>query len=361
MSAFPELPSDEAKRLSGLLLAWFDRSHRILPWRSEPTPYRVWVSEIMLQQTRVEAVKPYFARFLSRLPDVAALAAADEDTLLSLWEGLGYYNRVRNMQRAAKAVMEQYGGQLPGTAEALSKLPGIGPYTAAAIASIAFGEAVPAVDGNVLRVLSRLFGIAEDILSARNKKEFTVLDGQLLLPERAGDFNQAMMELGATVCLPNGAPLCEKCPFQHDCRARAEGSVEFLPVRAEKKPRRVEERTVLLLTTPNGRFLLRRRPSRGLLAGMWEFPQVEGTLTAAEATAIAERMGFAVLQTEQLPSASHLFTHIEWQLSGWLLYCKEEVPVQGGVYLSMYDRAGYAIPSAFRVYTACAEEFSKKI
>ncbi len=361
MSGFPAPSPAEAAHLSGLVLEWFDRSQRVLPWRSEPTPYRVWVSEIMLQQTRVEAVKPYFARFVSRLPDVAALAAVDEDTLLSLWEGLGYYNRVRNMQKAAKTVMAQYGGRLPDTAAELSKLSGIGSYTAAAIASIAFGEAVPAVDGNVLRVLARLFGIEEDILSPRNKKAFTALDGRLLPPQRAGDFNQAMMELGALVCLPNGTPLCGECPFREDCRAYQEGSAAYLPVRAAKRKRRVEERTVLLITTPSGRFLVRRRPKKGLLAGMWEFIEYQGALTAEEAAAAAEGMGLSVEEIEPLPHATHLFTHIEWQLSGWLILCKEEVPVSGGVYLSMKEREGYAIPSAFRTYLAAAEEFSEKM
>ncbi len=229
MEEFLQPSQKDARRLSTALLDWFSLAQRTLPWRSEPTPYRVWVSEIMLQQTRVEAVKPYFARFMEKLPDVEALANVPEEELLSLWEGLGYYNRARNLQKAAQTVMTEYDGKLPHTKEELLKLSGIGEYTAAAIASIAFGEAVPAVDGNVLRVLARLFGIDANIRAEKNKKAFTALDAALLPKKHAGDFNQAMMELGATVCLPNGEPHCEYCPFAGDCVAYREGKIDFLP------------------------------------------------------------------------------------------------------------------------------------
>ena len=262
----------ERKDIIEPLLTWYLKNARSLPWREEPTPYRVWVSEIMLQQTRVEAVKPYFQRFITKLPDVAALADCPEDTLLKLWEGLGYYNRVRNMQKAARTVVEEYGGILPADYRALLSLTGIGSYTAGAIASIAYGIPVPAVDGNVLRVLTRLSGDASDIMKQTVK---TALEEELLdfMPkDRAGAFNQALMELGATVCVPNGAPLCGECPWGGVCKACADGSWAYLPVKTRARERRIEERTVFVIRTGD-RVVLNRRPKKGLLAGLYEFPK----------------------------------------------------------------------------------------
>ena len=202
------------------LLAWYEKNRRKLPWRENVSAYRVWVSEIMLQQTRVEAVKPYFARFIDALPDVSDLADCEEEKLLKLWEGLGYYNRVRNMQKAAKTVMEEYGGQLPDDYEKLLSLKGIGSYTAGAIASIAYGIPVPAVDGNVLRIITRLTQDESDIMKQSVKKRVEQALLEVMPQKRAGVFNQALMELGATVCVPNGAPLCEACPWKEFCLAK---------------------------------------------------------------------------------------------------------------------------------------------
>ena len=244
------------------LLAWYDLNGRTLPWRSVVTPYRTWVSEIMLQQTRVGAVIPYFERFMEELPDVSALAAVSEERLLKLWEGLGYYSRARNLQRAAKIVVSDFGGALPQSYHALLSLPGIGEYTAAAIASINFSEPVAAVDGNLLRVAARVSGCGDDIMDARVRKQFTAHLNDAIDLARPGAYNQAMMDLGATVCLPNGAPKCEICPARTVCEAYKNGLTEVLPVRAKKKSRRVEERTVLLLFQ-GGKVALRKRPDSG--------------------------------------------------------------------------------------------------
>ncbi len=294
------------------LLHWYERNARILRWREEPKPYYVWVSEIMLQQTRVEAVKGYFDRFLAELPDIAALAAAEEEKLLKLWEGLGYYNRVRNMQKAARIVMEEYGGELPADYEALKKLPGIGSYTAGAIASIAFGIPEPSVDGNVLRVLKRVAASFDDITKEKVKKELEA-DVRTVMPkDLPGDFNQSLMELGATVCLPNGKPLCEQCPLQHLCRAFHQGCEMQIPVKPPKKERKVEARTVFVIKKELGQSLeiaLHKRPEKGLLSGMWELPNEEGHLTEAEVQEL-----FPKTEVKRLPDGKHIFSHVEWRL-----------------------------------------------
>ena len=257
------------ENISSALLDWFYKNHRILPFRTDPSPYHVWLSEIMLQQTRVSAALPYYERFLAALPDIPALAACEEEKLHKLWEGLGYYSRVRNLQKAARIVCEQYGGQLPADYDALRALPGIGDYTAGAIASISFGIPVPAVDGNVLRVFSRLYNDPAAVTEPAVKKAFTARVMEHQPPDAPGDYNQALMELGALVCVPNGAPLCEKCPLAHLCAARAAGTALELPRKAAPKPRRLQPVTLALLESPAG-FLLQQRPQKGLLAGLWQ-------------------------------------------------------------------------------------------
>ena len=294
------------------LLHWYERNARILRWREEPKPYYVWVSEIMLQQTRVEAVKGYFDRFVTELPDVQALAEAEEEKLLKLWEGLGYYNRVRNMQKAAKEVMEKYGGELPADYEALKKLPGIGSYTAGAIASIAFGLPEPSVDGNVLRVLKRISASFDDITKEKVKKELEEDVRRIIPKDRPGEFNQSLMELGATVCLPNGKPLCEQCPVMHLCKAFHQGVELQIPVKPPKKARRLEERTVFVIKQECREALeivLRKRPDTGLLSGMWELPNEEGHLSEAEV-----RSRYPKADITRLPDGKHIFSHVEWRL-----------------------------------------------
>jgi len=294
------------------LLHWYERNARILRWREEPKPYYVWVSEIMLQQTRVEAVKGYFDRFVESLPDVKALAEAEEEKLLKLWEGLGYYNRVRNMQKAAKIVMEQYGGELPADYEALKALPGIGSYTAGAIASIAFGIPEPSVDGNVLRVLKRIAASFDDITKEKVKKELETDVRSIMPKDRPGDFNQSLMELGATVCLPNGKPLCEQCPVMHLCKAFHQGVELQIPVKPPKKERRIEERTVFIIKdeckTPM-EIVLHKRPDSGLLSGMWELPNMEQHLDRNQVQSL-----FPDADVRKLPDGKHIFSHVEWRL-----------------------------------------------
>ncbi|WP_314597170.1 A/G-specific adenine glycosylase [uncultured Selenomonas sp.] len=297
------------------LLRWFHSEKRALPWREEPTPYRVWVSEIMLQQTRVEAVKPYFERFVAALPDVRALARADEDTLMKLWEGLGYYSRARHLQSAARLICSDHGGEIPARFDDLLALPGIGRYTAGAVASIAFGERRPAVDGNVLRVIMRLLACPADILKESTKR---AVEEALIahLPENAGDFNQALMELGALVCLPRGAARCPSCPLERLCLAKEANLQAELPQKTPPKRRRTEKLTIFLLAK-NGKIALEKRPAHGLLAGLWGFPAMEGHLKKNEAAKALQALGLIPAKLHALPAAQHIFSHITWQIVGW--------------------------------------------
>lgn len=336
------------------LLSWYDAQARVLPWREDPTPYKVWISEIMLQQTRVEAVKPYFERFLSALPDVNALAAAREDTLLKLWEGLGYYSRVRNLQKAAKAIVKEYAGRLPRDPALLQKLPGIGPYTAGAIASISYGEPVPAVDGNVLRVTSRILASRDDITLPAVKKAVEAAVRSIIPRGRAGAFNQALMELGAMVCLPNGIAKCGECPVRAACKGHELGVEMLLPVKSPKKARRVEQRTVIVLLS-EGRVALRRRPAKGLLAGMWELPNLESHMPAAEALRLLDiRQEADSLET--LAEAKHIFSHVEWHMQAFLLHFAH-IPDGGSLeWVTLRQlREEYALPGAFQAYRDEAE------
>lgn len=339
------------------LLEWYDKGHRNLPWREDPRPYQVWLSEIMLQQTRVEAVKPYFNRFLAALPDIEALSKVEEDTLLKLWEGLGYYNRARNLQKAAKVIMEEYGGRMPGTYEELLKLPGIGSYTAGAIASIAFGERIPAVDGNVLRVLSRLTMNDQDIARLDTKQLVEAKLKEAMPKERPGDFNQALMELGAMICLPRGKPKCEECPWEQLCLAHKEGREEEFPKKGEKKPRTIEKKTILIIQDEN-KSALKKRPDRGLLAGMYEFPTLEGHQSRKRVLAYLEAMGLVPLRIQKLASSKHIFSHREWHMTGYLIKVDELAPKSEPVGAEQWiftkaDEAGekYPLPSAYAAYT----------
>ena len=335
------------------LLQWFNANKRLLPFRQEPSAYHIWVSEIMLQQTRVAAAIPYYERFIAALPDPAALAACEPDALRKLWQGLGYYNRVNNMQKAARIVCEQYGGDLPADYEALRSLPGIGDYTAGAVASIAFGIPVPAVDGNVLRVFSRLYNDPAVVTEPAVKKAFTARVMEHQPPDAAGDYNQALMELGALVCVPNGAPLCEKCPLAAVCRARAAGTAPELPHKAAPKPRRTEPVTLALLESPAG-FLLQQRPAKGLLAGLWQPVLWEGeALAAGEVLARLRAMGLdtGCAAPDALPAAKHIFSHIEWHMSGILLHLPAQSAPAGCVWASREAlQAEYTLPGAFKSY-----------
>ncbi len=335
------------------LLSWYQQNKRDLPWRHTSDPYRIWISEIMLQQTRVEAVKPYYARFLEACPTVEALAALPEERLMKLWEGLGYYSRARNLQRAARVVMEQYGGVMPRSYEELLKLPGVGEYTAGAVASIAYGERVPAVDGNVLRVLARVSASDADIALPEIKKEFrTALS--VVVPAEAGDFTQSLIELGATVCAPNREPACHACPLADCCAAYREGKTKEIPVRSAKKPRRIEQKTVLLIRDGD-RTALHKRPAKGLLSGLYELPNVEGHLSEDETLKYLRSVGFEPLRIQKIENSKHVFTHIEWHMIAYDVRITPEFDgLHGQSGMLLVQNADlhqqYAIPSAFRAY-----------
>ena len=340
------------------LLVWYDANKRSLPWRDKNNAYYTWVSEIMLQQTRVEAVKPYFERFIRELPDVPSLAACEEEKLLKLWEGLGYYSRVRNIQLAAREMTEKYNGKLPEDHSLLMSLKGIRSYTAGAIASIAYGIPVPAVDGNVFRVMTRLTEDEEDITRPvfRKKTEKALQD--LIPADRPGDFNQAMMELGAVVCVPNGQPKCELCPVKNWCLARLHGTAEKYPVKAPKKPRTVEERTVLVIQDGKCTAIC-KRPSKGLLAGLYELPNVSGYLEREQALEYVKKLGTEPLFIEELPDAKHIFSHIEWRMKGYRIRVAslENTYTQGLLFADKKEsEKNYAIPSAFGAYVKYMKE-----
>lgn len=336
------------------LVRWYTAHERAFPWRTEPTPYRVWVSEIMLQQTRIEAALPYFERFMAALPTVRDLAEAEEDVLLKLWEGLGYYSRVRNLQKAAQQVMRDYGGELPATYEELVKLPGIGEYTAGAIASIAFGNRAAAVDGNVLRVMARLTDDDRDVMQTKPRRELSELVRRLVPAEAPGEFNQGLMELGETICLPNAMPKCSDCPVRDYCAVAGEERARELPTRAAAKPRRIEKRTVYVVITEEQprQVLLHRRDAKGLLGGMWELPNV-----LADERELAPLLdGVTVTKTASLGEGRHVFSHVEWQMNGLLVNVKPFTPPDGYSLVTAEELAAYALPTAFRTYTTALPE-----
>ena len=335
------------KRLPGALLPWYQEHKRDLPWRRDREPYHVWLSEIMLQQTRVEAVKGYYARFLEVLPTIESLANCDDDVLHKLWEGLGYYSRVRNLKKAAVSVMEEHGGVFPSGYEAVRALPGIGDYTAGAVCSICFDQPTPAVDGNVLRVVSRL---TEDLtpidLPAQKRAVCERLEE--IYPAEAGAFTQALMELGATLCGPNWKPRCEECPCREFCGGAKNGTAEQFPVKLPKKGKRVEEKTVFILSC-DGRYALQKRPDEGLLAGLWQFPNVEKKLETAGALAAVESMGLRPRDILRTVERKHIFTHIRWEMRG--IYMEVAQPVGDFTWLTADQiRESAALPTAFRQF-----------
>ena len=329
------------------LVKWYQENKRILPWREDKDPYKIWISEIMLQQTRIEAVKSYYARFMEELPTVKDLAEIPEEKLLKLWEGLGYYSRARNLKKAARKIMDDYNQKMPETYEELLNLPGIGAYTAGAIASIAYNEKIPAVDGNVLRVISRILGSKKDIMQEKTKKEVTeVLKKNM--PEEAGDFNEGLMELGETICIPNGEPLCDKCPLKDHCVAQKENLTLEIPVRILKVKRKIEERTVFLFTHSDEVAICKRKDT-GLLAGMYEFPNILGVCSQEEIKKQLQKWKLVARQVNILPKAKHIFSHIEWNMVAYHI----EVQEKNTEFLWVKKeelKTIYAIPGAFEKY-----------
>ena len=340
------------------LLSWYQEKKRALPWRTDPTPYHVWVSEIMLQQTRVEAVKGYYARFLEALPEIEDLARCPQDKLLKLWEGLGYYNRVKNMQKAALEIVEKYGGEIPGDYEKILALPGIGSYTAGAIASIAYKIPKPAVDGNVLRVIARLTEEPEDILRQRTRKKIENMLEKVMPADRPGEFNQSLMELGATVCVPNGPARCDVCPVRDFCLAKAHEKVVEYPHKAPKKTRRVEERTVLILQ--NGQeYAIHKRPSEGLLPALYKLPNLERYRSREEILSYVKSLGLTPLHITGAGEAKHIFSHVEWRMKGYFIKVAstEEKKIGELIFADKKESKGkYPIPSAFSAYRKYIEE-----
>ena len=333
--------------LPGVLLPWYRENRRELPWRRDREPYHVWLSEIMLQQTRVEAVKGYYTRFLEALPTIEDLANCDDDTLHKLWEGLGYYSRVRNLKKAANQIMKRHGGRFPDTYEEVRALSGIGDYTAGAICSICFDYPTPAVDGNVLRVISRLTEDATPIDLPARKKEVSQLLAAVY-PAEAGDFTQALMELGATLCGPNWKPRCQECPCAQFCGGAIHGAAEQFPVKLPKKGKKEEDRTVFILSC-DGKYALQKRPNKGLLAGLWQFPNVSGKLDTPKALAAVEELGLRPRDILRIVERKHIFTHIRWEMRGIYL----EVAECAGDFTWMTAEeieASAALPTAFRQF-----------
>lgn len=344
------------KQLTQPLLTWYKSNARDLPWRHTYDPYCIWISEIMLQQTRVAAVLGYYARFLEAFPTIQDLAAAPEEKLMKLWEGLGYYSRARNLQKAAKIVVDENNGEMPDSYKGLLALPGIGEYTAGAISAAAFGLREPAVDGNVLRTVSRICDIHDDINDSKVKAGFRSAVAEILpsTPAEMHVFNQAMMELGATVCPPKGTPRCEDCPASAFCLARQRGTIDQLPVKSPKKARRIEEKTVFVLLQ-DGNVALHKRSDTGLLSGLWEFPNVEGTLDENAVFHALERLNLRIVDWKKQLSAKHIFSHVEWHMTGYVL----QVVGKGSsdfVWADASEFMNYAIPSAFARFTDEAKD-----
>ena len=329
------------------LLPWYEQNKRDLPWRRDREPYHIWVSEIMLQQTRVEAVKGYYTRFLAALPDIPALAACDDDTLHKLWEGLGYYSRVRNLKKAAQQIVSAYDGVFPRDYGSVRGLPGIGPYTAGAICSIAFDLPTPAVDGNVLRVVARLWDDGTPIDTPEMKQAVTQAL-EAVYPAQAGLFTQALMELGATVCGPNRTPDCPRCPCAAHCLGYAHGTAAALPAKLPKREKRQEEKTVFILQC-DGCFALRRRPPKGLLAGLWEFPNVPGILTPEAAIGLLGDWNLRPSELEKSITRKHIFTHIVWEMRGIYAQVREKAPEFTWMTPEEINTQA-ALPTAFRLF-----------
>ena len=335
------------KQLPGVLLPWYEQHKRDLPWRQDRDPYHIHLSEIMLQQTRVEAVKGYYARFLQTLPTVADLAGAEEELLCKLWEGLGYYNRVRNLKKAAQEVVDRYDGVYPQEYEALLALPGVGVYTAGAISSIAFDRKTAAVDGNVLRIITRLTKNSTPIDQPAFQKEVKIRLEQVY-PAAAGTFTQALMELGATICVPSGQPNCSNCPCNTFCESYRDGTMMSYPVKSPKKPKREEAYTILILKCGD-RYALEKRGDKGLLAGLWQFPNLPGTLTIQECLDALRSMGLRVREVERVTDKIHIFTHIRWQMRG--IYLEAETAAENFTWLTPEEiESQAALPTAFRQF-----------
>lgn len=335
------------KKLPNTLLPWYEQNARQLPWRQDTEPYHIWLSEIMLQQTRVEAVRKYYLRFLEQLPSIQALAEASESQLFKLWEGLGYYNRARNLQKAACVIETQYNGYFPNQYEDIRALPGIGPYTAGAIASICFNQPYAAVDGNVLRIITRMTENDAPIDNMQTKNEIAAQLEKVYPKDNCGQFTQALMELGATVCTPK-SPRCTECPANNFCRAYANGTVLQYPIRQPKKEKRLEERTVFLLQYKD-RYAITKRTESGLLSGLWQLPNVLGKLDVNQALYTADTFDVQPVELYKQMHRIHIFTHIKWQMTCYHILCAQK-PSDFVWATAQEIQTNYALPTAFRMF-----------
>ncbi len=341
------------EELAEKVLIYYEKNARSLPWRDKPSPYRVWVSEIMLQQTRVDTVIDYFNRFMKVFPTVKDLAEADEDTLLKQWEGLGYYSRVRNLQKAAKTILNEWGGSLPEDKKDLLSLAGIGDYTAGAISSIAYGKDEIAVDGNFIRVACRLLAYDGNVWNAAGKRLISDFWRMLLPKNQASSFNQGIMDIGATICLPNGEPHCEKCPISSYCLSFHQGNSLDYPVKKVKKKRRIEEKTILLLYLDN-QVMIRKRSNKGLLAGLMEFPLIDGKVSKDKVISWLEERGYETVSIRKGEEAKHIFSHIEWHMSSWEIeanpICVMEDTQNTEQWVGCERISEITLPRAFKVF-----------
>lgn len=339
------------------LLKWYTINKRSLPWRKDQDPYHVWISEIMLQQTRVEAVKNYYTRFIKELPSILELANVPEDKLLKLWEGLGYYTRARNLKKAAQIIQEQYNGIFPDNYRTIILLPGIGEYTAGAIASICFKEKVPAVDGNVLRVLSRILNSYKNIDEQKTKKEF-INSITTILPNPVGEFNQALMELGALICIPNGMPKCEECPLNRICLSNKEHTQLDLPIKRKKKQRKKEEKTIFIFIY-HDKVAIRKREDKGLLAGLYEFPNTNEILNIKQVANYLKKEKIEAIRIFDAEKKKHIFSHVEWYMQGYCIFVEKEFKNKEYEWISYFNlKEEYALPTAFGYFE---EELKKRI
>lgn len=341
------------KNFTNTILAWYDQGHRDLPWRRTQDPYRIWISEIMLQQTRAETVVSYYERFLARYPTVQDLASAPEEELLKAWEGLGYYSRARSLQKAAKAIVSQYDGQLPADLNKLRALPGVGDYTAGAIASIAFGIPAAAVDGNVERVLCRWDAITDEVGTPAVRRQIAARAQALVLRDRPGAFANAMMEMGATMCTPKN-PRCLLCPVREGCQGFAQGIAQELPRKAKKKAQRVENRAVLLVFCDNRVLIVKRQEK--LLGGLFVFPDVLEESDPARLCRALEALGIRAAYDEKLGHARHVFTHLIWEMDVHAVVADEMTQVPGGQWVTRQELAALPLPTAVKAARQWAME-----
>lgn len=339
----------------------YSKNKRKLPWRDDPQPYKIWVSEIMAQQTRIETVIDYFNRFMKSYPTIDELANTPLDSVLKSWEGLGYYSRAKNLHKAAKIIVEEYGGIFPNDKKTLLSLPGIGPYTAAAILSIAFNQCEPAIDGNFIRIAARIMKYDEPPRNAKGLKFQQEFWGSLICIEAPGDFNQGIMDIGSRICRPNGEPLCSSCPLSFTCLSYQEGNPLDYPIKIKKKPRKTIDKTILLLKLED-KFLFRKRPEDGLLSGLWEFPHLKGNLTEKKVLDFLNSKGYRGIKIEKGPNYNHIFSHREWHMTSYLInldpFVVMETP-KNMKWLNLKELENYTIPTAFKPFLEMIKDEAK--